>query len=373
MSLPPWVAGIVAWSLLLAYVAGSASNIGGFYHFTNLMIRNATGHVVSALLLAALVAVPPIWIAWRDVKISARLMLAIEAVSVTTVLTVMLLVLTRHGFHGDPDQFRFTGVTSGGFRQGLVLALYSFVGFESATALGAEARSPLRAIPRAVILTAVLSGAFFTLCAYGEVLGLRMGGQDLATAGLPLHVLAAVGGIPVLGILIDIGALVALFAGILACLTAAARVLLLMAHDGLTHRVFQATHARNETPSLAIIATGIGAFLPVIILAARGTSGLDVYGWLGTLATYGFIVSYALVCLALPSYLRSHRSAASSAAKAIPWIAFFAMVFALVANLYPVPEGAYGKLPYIYLAYLAAVLLLSVIRFRGKQSVQEES
>lgn len=32
------------------------------------------------------------------------------------------------------------------------------------------------------------------------------------------------------------------------------------------------------------------------------------------------------------------------------------MVLALVANLYPVPEGPYGKPPYIYLAYLAAVL-----------------
>ena len=34
-----------------------------------------------------------------------------------------------------------------------------------------------------------------------------------------------------------------------------------------------------------------------------------------------------------------------------------AMLLALVGNLYPVPEGNYGKLPYIYLAYLAAGLL----------------
>jgi hypothetical protein len=49
------------------------------------------------------------------------------------------------------------------------------------------------------------------------------------------------------------------------------------------------------------------------------------------------------------------------------------MVYALVANLYPMPEGAYGKLPYIYLAYLAVVLLLFVFRSRAKTSVQEES
>ena len=171
MILPPWLGATVAWSLLLAYIAGSASNIGGFYHYANVMLRNATGHTVSTLLLATIVAVPPVWIAWRDVKISARLMLAIEAVSVTVVAIVMALgVLFRHGLHGDPQQFELRGVMPGGFRQGLVLALYSFVGFESATALGSEARNPLKSIPRAVILTAVLTGVFFTICAYVEVL-----------------------------------------------------------------------------------------------------------------------------------------------------------------------------------------------------------
>jgi amino acid transporter len=371
--LPPWLGATVAWSLLLAYVAGSASNIGGFYHYTNVMLRTATGHEVSTLLLATIVAVPPVWIAWRDVKISARLMLAIEAVSVSVVAVVMALVLFRHGLHGDPDQMHLRGVTPGGFRQGLVLALYSFVGFESATALGSEARNPLRSIPRAVILTAVLTGAFFSVCAYVEVLGLRMAGKNLGTADLPMHVLANVGGAPVLGLLIDIGALVALFAGILACLTAAARVLLLMSHKGLTHGSLRATHARNETPTGAILVTGLAAFLPVAFLAAKGTSGLDVYGWLGTLATYGFVVSYGIVCFALPGYLRDQYGVVNWVTNTIPWIASAAMVFALLANLYPMPAGAYGKLPYLFLAYLAVAVLVSVVRSPAKTSVAEES
>jgi amino acid transporter len=372
MILPPWLAAVAAWSLLLAYVAGSASNIGGFYHYANVMLRDATGHEISTIVLATIVAAVPMWLAWRDVKISARVMLTIEAISVTTVSVVMALVLIRHGLHGDPNQTHLRGMTSSGFRQGIVLALYSFVGFESATALGSEARNPLKAIPRAVIQTAILSGVFFILCAYVEVLGLGMSGKDLGTTDLPLHVLASVGGLPVLGFLIDIGALFALFAGILACLTAAARVLLLMAHNGLTHGSMRATHARNETPTGAIVATGLAALLPVLYLAAKGTSGLDVYGWLGTLAVYGFVVSYGLVCFALPGYLRDHHGVENLATKTIPWIAFAAMVFALIANLYPIPEGPYGKLPYIYLAYLTVVLLLFVFRSRAKISQGEE-
>ena len=87
--------------------------------------------------------------------------------------------------------------------------------------------------------------------------------------------------------------------------------------------------------------------LPVAVLAARGASGLDVYGWMGSLATYGFIVTYALVCIALPRYLRD-RGVFRQGAQIIPWMAGAAMVFALAGNLYPVPEGPYGKLPYIY-------------------------
>ena len=39
--LPPSVGAIVAWSLLLAYVATGSSVIGGFYHYGNLLILDA--------------------------------------------------------------------------------------------------------------------------------------------------------------------------------------------------------------------------------------------------------------------------------------------------------------------------------------------
>jgi amino acid transporter len=170
-----------------------------------------------------------------------------------------------------------------------------------------------------------------------------------------MRVLATIGGIPIFGVLIDIGALISMFAGTLACITAAARVLLLMSHNGLAPDSLRTTHKRNETPGPAIFVTGIAAGLPVVILAARGASGLDVYGWMGSLATYGFIVAYALVSLALPGYLKIHE-AYSGGAQLISWVACGAMLLALAGNLYPVPEGPYGKLPYIYFTYLLAAM-----------------
>jgi amino acid transporter len=371
-TLPPSLGAITAWSLLLAYVMTGASVIGGFYHYGNILLRDATGHTTSTVVLALLVTGVSMWIAWRDVKISARLMLWIEIVSVSSILLVVALVLVRHGWHIDPEQLHLRGMTGSGLRLGLVLALFSFCGFESATTMGAEARDPLKTIPRAVIQSALLCGAIFTVCAYTEDLGLRLAGQNLGTSTAPMRVVAEVGGVRMLGEVIDIGALVSLFACTLACITAAARVLLLMSHHGLAHGSLRTTHARNETPSRAVIVTGIAAVLPVAILAARGASGLDVYGWMGSLATYGYIVAYALVCSVLPRYLRKHN-AFRPGSQVIPWLAFGAMLLALVGNLYPVPEGPYGKLPYIYLAYLAAGLVWFLWNRRKRETALAES
>ncbi len=367
-TLPPWLSATVAWSLLLAYIATGSSVIGGFYHYANLLLRDATGHVFSAVLLSLAVTAVSIWIAYRDAKISARLMLWIEAASVSVIVIVVSLLLFRHGWHWDAEQLHLRGMTGSGLRLGLVLALFSYVGFESATTLGTEARHPLKSIPRAVIESSLLAGAFFIVCAYAEVLGFHSVGQDLGASQAPMYVLARVGGAPVLGLLIDIGALVSLFAGVLACITAAARVLLRMAHDGLAYDLLRTTHATNQTPSYAVIITGIVAVAPVAVLAARGASGLDVYGWAGSLATYGFIVAYALVCVALPRYLRSHQ-AVDRRTRAVSVLAALAMVLALAGNMYPVPEGPYGKLPYLYLAYLAAGLGWFFLRACSRQDV----
>jgi amino acid transporter len=276
-------------------------------------------------------------------------MLWIEVASLTAIFIVVILVLFRHGAHLDLEQLRLRGMTGSGLRLGLVLALFSYVGFESATRLGAEARDPLRTIPRAVIQSAVFSGVIFVVCAYAEVLGFRSAGQDLGTSPAPMHVLANVGGVPVLGLLIDNRR-----AGQSVCRYARwhHRRRARAAPDGPPHGSLRSTHIRNATPSRGILVTGISALLPVVILAMRGASGLDVYGWLGSLATYGFIVTYALVSISLPHYLRE-LDVFHTGSQVIPVLAFVAMFLAVAGNLYPIPAGPYGKLPLIYLACLA--------------------
>jgi hypothetical protein len=49
------------------------------------------------------------------------------------------------------------------------------------------------------------------------------------------------------------------------------------------------------------------------------------------------------------------------------------MLLALTGNLYPVPEGPYGKLPYIFLAYLAAGMLWFLASRKSKREAPAEN
>jgi len=351
-SLPPVVSAIAGWAMLLAYVATAASVSGGFIIYANEFLTLIFGHPAPTVLLAIFCVGAATFIAYRDVQVSARLMLWIEATAVTLIGIVLVLVLWRNGLHIDQSQLHLKGVTASGVRLGVVLALFSFVGFESATSLGAEAVNPLRTIPRAVIQSAVFAGLFFVLCAYLETLGMHALNQNLGESTAPMSALASLAGVGRLGAFIDFGALVSMFACTLACLTAAARVLLRMAQNGLAHRWLGTTHHRNSTPHLAVLLMGVCTALPVAVLSARGVTGTDIYGWMGSLSVYGFITCYGLAAIALPFYLkRNHHLTTGTIVLSVA--ATLAMLLALAGTLYPVPDRPYNWLPYMYLFYLA--------------------
>ena len=353
-SLPPIAGSIAGWSLLLAYIATGAAVAGGFINYANVFLTVSLfgkPAPISTPLLGFLCVGVSTAIAYRDVQVSARLMLWIEAASVLSIAIVIALVLWHNGPYIHQPQLHLTGVTPSAVHLGVVLALFSFVGFESATTLGHEAVNPLRTIPRAVIQSAIFCGLFFVLCAYVETLGMAAAHQDLGISTAPLSVLADLVHVPALGPLIDFGALVSMFACTLACITAAARVLMRMAHNGLVHRRLSLAHYKNATPGAAVLVTGLLTALPVVGLSLHGVTGFDIYGWMGSLAVYGFITTYGLAAIALPIYLKrnhhlTNRTLLLSSATTI------AMLLALAGTLYPVPAAPLNWLPYFFLAYI---------------------
>jgi amino acid transporter len=246
---------------------------------------------------------------------------------------------------------RLKGVKVGNLGPALVLAMFSFVGFESATTLGGEAREPLKTIPRAVIQCAILTGVFFALCAYSEVLGFH-GEANLSDSTSPLHVLANKAGVSFLGTAIDIGAFVSMVSCTLACTTAGARVLLRMAQSGLVPDAFAQTHKTFGTPGAAVGLVSVAMFAATASLAIFGISGSDMYGWLGSVAVFGFLTAYALVGVSLP-FARKALGQHSHIVAAVSALTVLVMLAVLFRSVWPVPLPPDRYFPYIYLGYLA--------------------
>ena len=282
-------------------------------------------------------------------------MLWIEIISVSLVVVVLLMLPFRIGFHVDMDQFRFVGVSLSSLGPALVLSIFSFAGFESATTLGGEAREPLRTIPRAVIQCGVLAGVFFVMCSYAEGVGFRGETARLSDSTSPLHMLAGKAGFSPLGVGIDFGAMVSMFACVLACITAAAHVLMRMAHGSILPALLERTSLRHKTPIAAILLSAALMLAGTASMAAFGFTGSEIYDLSGSLAVFGFLTIYALVAIALPFA----RKAVGQHSRALAAVSIFtALVMVLVAafDIRSAADAVHSRIPIIYLAYIVAGL-----------------
>lgn len=370
-SLPPVFGALAGWGLLLAYVATGASVAGGAMYYSILLAQQFLHWTIAPIPTLAVICAIAGYIAYRDIKLSAGVMLWTEFVTLVVIVTVLAAILIHTGFHIDADQLRLKGLHFGSLGPALVLAIFTFVGFESATTLGVEARQPLRTIPRAVLQCAILSGLFFMLCSYAEVLGFGGLSSSLSDATSPMNILAARAGMPSLGLGMEIGAMVSNFACVLACTTAAARVLLRMARAGLVPEPLLRTSARRGTPVTATLLACLLMFAGTTGMALRNVSGYDMYDLAGSLAVFGFLTAYGLVAVAMPLATRdngrvSPLNALVSAATVL------VMVLITVLDIRSSADAAHARIPYLYLGYAALGLGLYLASRKRQPWVAEE-
>jgi amino acid transporter len=342
---------VVGWSLLIAYIGCASSVTTGFTNYANVFLKTVSGHELHPVIWIAVSVLGAWFVAFKDIKLSARLALTLEFVSVAFILVVVALTLWRFGFHFDTAQLSLKGVTPTNLLLGLVLAIFSFTGFESAATLGSEANHPLKSIPRAILQSAIIVGVLFIFASYAEVLGFAGSAVTLDKSDAPLHVLSTAAGVPFLGLLIDLGAVISFFACVLASINAGARILFLLGRHGVFHSSVGDAHAVNSTPHNALTISAVLAFIPAAVLSLKGFGQFDIYGWIGTIATFGFIVGYIAVSIAAPVYLyRLKELKPQNVLVSVLGVAFVGI--ALVGSVYPAPPAPLNYLPYIFLGLL---------------------
>jgi len=152
---------------------------------------------------------------------------------------------------------------------GSVLAFYAFIGFEDMVNVAEEVRDAPRTLPRAIVLTLVVTTVLYLTLALIAVLGLPL--DELARSDAPLSLLLgrATGGSTAL---ISLVAIVAILNGALIQVVMAARVLYGLANQGWAPAVLARVHPATRTPLVAtalvaVLVLALALWLPLVRLA----------------------------------------------------------------------------------------------------------
>lgn len=347
------VSGVLSgWTLIWSYLFIGVAGLAGFAIFSGQLLDALGVHGrVSPLVYFAISGFTCMAVAWKDIRISSLLTLVLEGLSVLCILSLAVVVLFRHGFSVDSAQLQLKGVGLRGMDFAIVICIFSLVGFESATALGGEAKRPLRNVPRAVIWSLLITGAFMVFMSYVEVFATRHSATSLGSLTTPLNTIAAAYSVSFFRIPLSLGAMVSFFSLTLSCLNAGTRIMLPMARHGFLPKRMHSTHATNMTPHIAIAVYGSVMLAVAVVQRVAGTSPLTIFGDAGTLAAFGFLLAYFLITIAAPVYLR-RLGELFRRHLVVAVVAFVCLLVPTVGSFYPAPPWPVNLFPYLFLVYM---------------------
>jgi amino acid transporter len=221
-------------------------------------------------------------------------------------LILAAIVLVSLGHQGSLSAEPFTTnllPKNADLTTGIVLAVLSFIGFETAATLGEETRDPHRNIPRAVFGSMILVGIFYILMAYVATVGY---GIDKMVTGYsndaaPFDTISRHFGNGIFAAIVDLAGTISFFSAAIAIVNGGARIIYTVGRDGLLPHWIAWMHPQRHTPvggiaTLCVIGLVSGLALGFVL------TPIVAFGFLGTLDALFVILIYALVNFACFRY-----------------------------------------------------------------------
>jgi amino acid transporter len=342
--------------VLALLLAGPACALGSAIYLDAWLERVGLSAAHPALvisLLTVLVVAANAWLCYREVKLSARLLLAIEFATVGVIIILFCVVLAKApGGIIDSRQLRFGGMNVSSILEAGGFAVFALAGFENVVTLGREARNPRRAIGLAMTGSIVGLGLLYVFASYVIVLGFK--GISFASSAAPLDTLASRNGVGWLGYLIDLGVAVSFFGSSLGIMAGTSRTVYTLARDRVLPRRLAAVHATHRTPVAAV--TALAALYFILGIAGAALTNPDnSYGYLGTLSGYLLVLAYGLTTLVAGVYAARTRSLrAGIALTTLVAIAGIGLVYWF--SFHPFPQGAYGVVAWVFVGCVAVAV-----------------
>nr|WP_295743126.1 APC family permease [uncultured Acidocella sp.] len=356
-NLGPVAGAMAGWLMILAYLACAIAVVTAapLYINTilapfNLSLNNFSLGVYGAAFLG-LVA----FASFRDIKMSSRAGLLLEALSMAIIVVIIAMVVAQKGTVIDPKQLDFSHMPVGGMMSAMAFAVFSFVGFESSATLAKEARNPQRAVPFAVIGSAAAAGLFFVVTSYFMVMGSGDNTTAMGNSASPFSDMTKAAHLPWAGAVVYFAATISAFACALACLNAGSRMLFSMGRYQFLHSSMGLVHKTHQTPYVAVGFSTVIVMIGYLGLAI--TQGyLNAFNIGGTISTYGFVVVYLGVSIV--SSLDVAKTGKLSAWNIICSLVGVALMgFVIYSSVIPWPAAPDQYLPQIFAAYIILGLI----------------
>ncbi|WP_297780895.1 APC family permease [uncultured Roseovarius sp.] len=256
----PWLGTLVGLAIVMAGAVSAAAVLRGGVGYLGAVTGWPAGP--SVVVIGALLAAVAV------VGVLESLALA----AIFTVVEVLGLGLVVYaGFSAVPvadfqmaQEIVWSGVTAGA-----VLAFFAFIGFEDIVNMAEEVREPERVLPRAILLSLIITSLLYTLVTWAAVRSVPL--ERLGASEQPLALVWQMGQGGSAAFL-SLIAVVAALNGVLAQMVMASRVLFGLGRRIAWLSVFHHAHPRFGTPVRATVLIGVAVIggalaLPVAELA----------------------------------------------------------------------------------------------------------
>jgi amino acid transporter len=222
----------------------------------------------------------------NGVETSARLNAALAAALGIVILMFVVAALRfmmRAGLYGDWRNFTLPFYDPSTFSppavlHGTSLAVLTYIGFDGITTLSEEAHDPECNVPRAVVLTCLVTGILAGIEVYlGQIVWGHSGAfPEIDTAFV--HVAARAGG-PALFIAVNAALLVATIGSGMGAQLGAARLLYAMGRDGaLPARFFAAIEPHKRIPRNNVLLIGVVSLIGALLITYETGAELLNFG-----------------------------------------------------------------------------------------------
>lgn len=248
------------WMFLCAKTASAATAALGFAgYFLHLFGFRA----ISIVPVAATVVIVLILIVLSGIRRSNKTNMIIVSITLLSLLVFVILGLPSLLQHGGQNLTPFfPKTTDGGFGHFLyatALMFVAYTGYGRIATMGEEVKEPKSTIPKAIIITLIVSAVIYILVAVVAIGS--VGSTQLATVtesrATPLEIAASSMNRPGLVILISVGACTAMLGVLLNLILGLSRIALAMGRQQDLPDMFAFVSSKHRTPVAAVVGIGL--------------------------------------------------------------------------------------------------------------------